>query len=409
MCSKASKLLKQLKSYDVIGFDLDNTLVRYKLNYLYEFLFKTQAKFLVKQRNYNHALFERFDSQKHFLFKGLVYDVCKGNLLKLNKYGKIDIATHGSRVMSKEEIMKYYADQKPVFHAEIMKSFHNTRDFHIFENAFDIPCSLLCAILIDDLDTRYNKAGDTVTIEAYRVVWRDVLESLIYLFDMKFFELDQNEYFPAIRRNPDLFVEKIQPAVFDLLRSLKAEGKIIFLLTSSYVDYAEFLLDHIFGTGEWNDIFDLNLYFARKPTFFFTERPFLSAENRTVGTEPVELTRGKFSHGCYSQLDTFLKTITASNVPKVVYFGDSVRSDVSPLGLYTSWKPWFVIEELSEQSEPAPDIEKRPRTAQCYWSSETRPWGSIFSCEDGSDSLWFSIVKKFSPHPSIQVMEDLCE
>ena len=92
---------------------------------------------------------------------------------------------------------------------------------------------------------------------------------------------------------------------------MQAAGKTLFLMTSSYADYAKFILSKILvdETGKPIDYwkyFDICIGDARKPDFFLKEDPFCTNKN-DYPFEPVDELRpktwysqGKFTFGLYS-------------------------------------------------------------------------------------------------------------
>jgi len=54
-------------------------------------------------------------------------------------------------------------------------------------------------------------------------------------------------FFPVMQSNPSEFIFPCSPSVKDWLKKLKTEKRAVFLLTSSFGDFATFSLEHIFG------------------------------------------------------------------------------------------------------------------------------------------------------------------
>jgi hypothetical protein len=87
-----SPLLEALArgEYDGIGFDLDHTLLRYRLPALLEHIYKSQVRFLVEQENFPAALAEvPWAEVSRFAGKGIVLDIDTGHLLKINANGDV--------------------------------------------------------------------------------------------------------------------------------------------------------------------------------------------------------------------------------------------------------------------------------------------------------------------------------
>ena len=57
------------------------------------------------------------------------------------------------------------------------------------------------------------------------------------------------------------------------MRMLRANGKFLYVITGSHVDFASHVASYALGQ-DWMDLFDIVIFFARKPSFFLDRRPF---------------------------------------------------------------------------------------------------------------------------------------
>ena len=64
---------------------------------------------------------------------------------------------------------------------------------------------------------------------------------------------------------------------------LRAQGKFLYVITGSHVDFASHVASYALGP-DWMDLFDIVIFFARKPSFFLDRRPFMKLE----GVEEVD-------------------------------------------------------------------------------------------------------------------------
>ncbi len=135
----------------------------------------------------------------------------------------------------------------------------------------------------------------------------------------------------------------------------------MFLLTSSTSDFACDLTEHILG-ADWMDYFDITLQYARKPGFFKTqdpsERPFFKFDDVEKTKEVTELQTGQcYIEGNAQTFYEYLQKATGKQQPKVLYFGDSMRSDIHPSSVHVNWQSVFVLEEMEVEelipNEPA--------------------------------------------------------
>ncbi|XP_009075931.1 PREDICTED: 5'-nucleotidase domain-containing protein 1-like, partial [Acanthisitta chloris] len=96
---------------------------------------------------------------------------------------------------------------------------------------------------------------------------------------------------------------------------------------------------------------------------------------------------GWYSQGNAIQLYGLLKKMTGKLDPKVVYFGDSMHSDIFPAHHYSNWETVFILEELlgdkvtvpgKAESEP---LEKKGKYEEDQLKAPyfvSRQWGSFF-------------------------------
>ncbi|KAM7340619.1 hypothetical protein ACRRTK_001234 [Alexandromys fortis] len=235
-------------------------------------------------------------------------------------------------------------------------------------------------------------------------------------------------FFPEIKRNLGKYVYRCPESVRRWLRQLKDAGKITMLITSSHSDYCKLLGTYILGK-DFADLFDIVITNALKPGFFShfpSQRPFHTLENDEEQEELPSLDKpGWYSQGNAAHLYELLKKMTGKPEPKVVYFGDSMHSDIFPAHHYSNWETVLILEELrgqdTEKAEEAEPLEKRgkyeaPKVKPLY--SLSNKWGSYFIDSvsrrgDAEDSLvytWSS--RRISTYstiaiPSIETIAEL--
>ena len=104
----------RFSDYDCIGFDLDNTIVQYKITNVVQFEYEVIANFLVKEKGYHpkHLKAPITSKDLDFMQKGLFIDALKGNILKISPTGKVHNACHGTKMLSLDEIEFYYPNRE---------------------------------------------------------------------------------------------------------------------------------------------------------------------------------------------------------------------------------------------------------------------------------------------------------
>ena len=84
--------------------------------------------------------------------------------------------------------------------------------------------------------------------------------------------------------------------------------------------------------SDWKDLFDIVIFFARKPSFFHSNRPFwrLDGPNEVesfLGWEDLE-SGEYYSQGNWKDLNELLEYCTEWEPTTCLYFGDNVLQDV---------------------------------------------------------------------------------
>ncbi|XP_070568948.1 5'-nucleotidase domain-containing protein 1-like isoform X2 [Ptychodera flava] len=341
-----------LADFDVIGFDLDHTICKYKLNEVFPLIYYSLAKNMVEKKGHDKSLLEPFELDKDFMTKGLVFDVITGDLLKLSGDGHILKASHGTRILSDEEIQTDYGKGRlwsPDKFQQLKETLKQTDDMRYFENYFDMTGAVLCARMVDIID----KKADGKRPKTYYSFLSDMWQCYGYSYNRENFAANKGLFFPPIKENPEKYFQQCSKEMKDWLKSLKAAGKVVFLCTTSHVDYARHLLQYIIGP-DWQSYFDVCCTYARKPGFFTgtpETRPFYElvddveqAESIVTTLEPDNI----YSQGNALALLELLKKLTGKDDPKVVYVGDSLRSDVFPMASL-NWSSLLILEEMQAE------------------------------------------------------------
>jgi len=327
-----------LEDYDCIGFDLDHTLCRYNVGPMIRFEYELLATFLVDKRGYDPAIKMRdFDLDQEFLCKGLTLDIERGNLLRLGRDGMVLAACHGTRKMSDVEIERVYGRcRKKHIMADYATHLQKNGPLgmgdlrvmvHSFMDYFDYPTILLCARIVDVLD-QINCQGKPM--EEY-YFWSDVLDGMKEMFTRTQFAVDQGGYFPEIKAHPERFILKRSEKFRNWLKMLREKGKFLYVITGSHVDFASHVASYALG-DDWMDLFDIVIFFARKPSFFFDRRPFwkLNGEKEVesfTGWDELDANH-YYSQGNWHDLNEFFEYATEWEPSASLYFGDNILQDV---------------------------------------------------------------------------------
>uniref|UniRef100_A0A8C2MIH8 5'-nucleotidase domain containing 1 n=1 Tax=Cricetulus griseus TaxID=10029 RepID=A0A8C2MIH8_CRIGR len=176
-----------LAACDVVGFDLDHTLCRYNLPESARLIYNSFAQFLVKEKGYDKELLTLTPEDWDFCCKGLALDLEDGTFIKLAADGTVLRASHGTRMMTPEELVETYG-KKDWRHCTTDRHCAANVDIpccsgkcYFYDNYFDLPGALLCARVVDSL-TKQNRGQKTFDF------WKDVVAGIQHNFKMSAFK-----------------------------------------------------------------------------------------------------------------------------------------------------------------------------------------------------------------------------
>ena len=87
--------------------------------------------------------------------------------------------------------------------------------------------------------------------------------------------------------HPEKYILKRSAEFRAWLKMLRDNGKYLYVITGSHFDFASHVASYALG-DDWKDLFDIVIFFARKPSFFWENRPFWRLE----GPKEVESLEG---------------------------------------------------------------------------------------------------------------------
>lgn len=352
MSSASTMKIFSLSSCDWIGFDLDHTLIRYRLVELHTLIYDLMCQYLVETYEYNSQLLQ-IPYDNSFGVKALIYDSLYGNLFQLDSNGLVHTAFHGfNKCLSSEEIKEIYPDALKDIEEDISKRFQCI--FTYFEHCV----SYLIANIVDliDQENLFEKTSENkIDLEKKYSFF------LIHLsngFDYLFGDFNRGNYFSSIRQNPEKYIYK-RPDVRQWLEKIKINNKKLFLATNSRFDYTDLLTTYAFG-NDWQNLFDLIIVDCKKPLFFSNpdQRVFhrFIDEKNIIPVTNEEIIKGFNKNYIYSlgnsgDLHLIMSEISNKD-PVVIYFGDHIKSDINALKRHTNWLAGAIIEELEFDSPP---------------------------------------------------------
>ena len=338
--------LNFLNDIDVIGFDLDHTLVIYNNKNMINLLYSSYSNYLISHKNYPKEI--SYENNEDFIINftelGLILDCEKGNVLKLSNNKEIIKAFHGKKKLSKEEILKFYPSEK---FEEFDFNLKFKENKYLLNNGnFDYGTSALFSLCVEMLD---NNKLNNIKKNDYNKIIFDIIESYVYNFHLKDNKTDfthESDYYKGISSNIHKFIYNYN--AMNILKKLKEKGKKIFLATNSFFSYANFILVNSIGEN-YLDVFDLGFFNCKKPFFFLKNQNnlkcFLKDENEIKIEENLnendykKIKQTKILYeGNYKIVENFFKKDLNKNNINFMFIGDDIYNDCDIPSKLNNWK-----------------------------------------------------------------------
>lgn len=316
-----------LRSLKAIGYDMDYTLVHYKVA-----AWEGRAYEHIKQRLTAEGWpVTDLQFEPNFVTRGLIIDLKLGNIVKANRFGYIWRAAHGLNVLS-------YADMKRSYSRTIVDL---SDERYVFLNTFfSISAGCMYAQLVELLDQGVLP-GVLGYADLYMRV-QDVLDAAHIEGELK----------AEIMAAPEEYVE-LDPEMPLTLLDQRAAGKKVILITNSEWEYTRFMLsyclDPFLPEGmTWRELFHLVVVSARKPAFFSQAGPIFRVVNEegllSPWIGPLE-TGNVYLGGNAAVIEDFL----GMSGDEILYVGDHLFADVNITKTVLRWRTALVLRELEHE------------------------------------------------------------
>ncbi len=316
-----------LRSIRAIGYDMDYTLIHYNMREWEERAY-SYIKDRLEAEGWPVADLY-FDPD--LAVRGLIIDQVEGNVVKADRFGYVKYAYHGTQLVDFAEKKRTYL-QTVVSLSEPRWSFLNT--------LFAISEACLYMQLVDLLDA--GKISGTI---GYADLYQRVRQTL----DEAHMEGRLKE---EIINSPDRFVD-LDPEMPLALLDQKEAGKKLLLITNSEWTYAAPMLEYAFdkflpGKMTWQDLFDISIVGARKPSFFDSNNPSFEvvSDDGLLREHVGRLETGKIYMGGNASLVERSLNLLGE---EILYVGDHIFADVSVSKNVNRWRTALIIRELEDE------------------------------------------------------------
>lgn len=294
-----------IEDYMYIGFDLDDTLARYKAETFLPTTYNLFVKSLIDQQGISADVFADYPFDFDFGVKGSMIDKECGRIIQVD---------------DNHRILRSYKKWPPVLQTEEcgqeVTDLASERYFkvsNIFEMTF--PQIFLILAMHNSEKTTYN----------------DIFTSLRRAVISQYGDYNQGGYYPLMREKPEIFFHPLDTQILNLLKDLRSHAK-VFLVTNSKPQYAETVLSYIFGEDDWRKWFDVTV-FGSKPTFWtsktapFQQVTYLDNEHVEIVAEyihTVKLDSSLYLGGCGELL---FASMGVNANERILYLGDHMLTD----------------------------------------------------------------------------------
>lgn len=316
-----------MRSIKAIGYDMDYTLIHYRVDEWERLAYEHLKTWLLARKFPVESL--TFDPD--FVIRGLIIDTENGNLLKVNRFGYVKRAMHGTKFVDFETMRRLYS-RTIVDLSESRFVFLNT--------LFSVSEACMYAGLVDLLE-----AGQLPAAMGYEQLYRLTKQGLDEAHT-------EGRLKAEIMANPDRFV-LLDPDAPSALLDQKRAGKKLLLITNSEWGYTDSMMRYAYGrflpSGmTWRDLFDIVIVQARKPDFFMQRSPLfrIVTDDGLLAPTIGPMTTGQ----CYLGGDAMQveKSLGISG-DEILYVGDHIWGDVRVSSSILRWRTALILRELEEE------------------------------------------------------------
>lgn len=316
-----------LRSIRAIGYDMDYTLIHYRVEAWERRAYEHIQKRLGAQGLPTAGL--SFDPG--LIIRGLIIDTELGNIVKANRFGYVKRAFHGTRLLEFDEMRRVYE--------RTIVDLANPRWFFI-NTFFSLSEACLYAQLVNLLDEQ-RITGTMGYADLFRCVRENVDETHM-----------EGTLKAEIIGDPDHFIE-IDPELPLALMDQRAAGKKILLITNSEWYYTNAMMNYAVNRfmpdgKTWRDLFDFVLVGARKPDFFSINLPLFEVVEDSGQLRPW--VGGLREGGCYwGGHASLLEKSLGIGGDEILYVGDHIYGDVKVSKSLLRWRTALIVREMEDE------------------------------------------------------------
>lgn len=355
-----SKEKLRASDYDLIAFDMDQTIAEYYLKPYLKLHTESLFTTLILDYGYPKEIFPENGSEEEeklfkFPFRCFV-DKRNLNILKVSENLEVLRGYNGYDRLSMEEIKETYGENPRI--DELDKEEFSSENFFPIKDFFQTRF-LLTFIRVSHLKKNGNEFFKDVNFERIYEDLKSYLDTLRPL-QINPQAMNQGDYYRILKARPQKFYKKMEEKLKSALISLKKKGVITMLITNSPYGPFNMIYPYISDDND-NEIFSNYGLHAQKPKFFdnpqkeifLLDTSFEESfdENSPVNLKEFDFTKNKFFyHGNANCIEEYLKRKTGKEKVNCLYFGDNPTHDMH-CRHYDHWDCAFIYAEYGEIKE----------------------------------------------------------
>lgn len=316
-----------MRSIKAIGYDMDYTLIHYRVDEWERLAFEHLKSWLLA-RNFP---VENLAFDPNLVIRGLIIDIEQGNLLKVNRFGYVKRAMHGTQFVDFDGMRRMYA--------RTIVDLSETR-FVFLNTLFSVSEACMYAGLVDLLDAGKLPAGTSYE-QLYRLTKKGLDEAHT-----------EGRLKADIVADPDRFVV-LDPDAPRALLDQKRAGKKLLLITNSEWSYTDAMMGYAYGrflpeSMSWRNLFDVVIVQARKPEFFMQRSPLFRVvtEDGLCAPSNGPIVMGQWYLGGDAMIVE--KSLGISG-DEILYVGDHIWGDVRVSSSILRWRTALILRELEDE------------------------------------------------------------
>ncbi|MCP3854773.1 MAG: HAD-IG family 5'-nucleotidase [Actinomycetia bacterium] len=324
-----------LRSVQAIGYDMDYTLIHYRVDEWERAAFK-HARGRLADRGWPVEQLE-FDPSAFTL--GLTFDLALGNLVKATRFGYVVRAQHGNELLS-------FDDQRTAYSETVIDLAEDR--FEFMNTLFELSRAALWTGLVEQHDQE-RLPGVHGYAELYRII-DDALGRAHVEGELK----------AEIVADPDRFVVP-DPDLVPTLVDQRLAGRQLLLVTNSDWDYTRKIMAYAVephcppGMG-WRDLFDIVIVSADKPRFFVDEKQIYRVEDEDRSLLRPHYGDLEAGHVYFGGNARMVERSLDLNAAQVLYVGDHLFGDVHVTKDTLRWRTALIARELEAEIADAADF-----------------------------------------------------